>query len=43
MSADAGGCLLQYEGMNPSGSFKDNGMKGSQHARMVGARRAACA
>src|SRR5262245_43564540 len=23
---DAGGLYLQYEGMNPSGSFKDNGM-----------------
>jgi threonine synthase len=39
------GCLfLQYEGMNPSGSFKDNGMTAAfTHARMVGARRAACA
>jgi len=39
------GCLyLQYEGMNPSGSFKDNGMTAAfSHARMVGARRAACA
>ncbi|WP_020469351.1 threonine synthase [Zavarzinella formosa] len=36
--------FLQYEGMNPSGSFKDNGMTGAfAHARMVGARRAACA
>lgn len=35
---------LQYEGMNPSGSFKDNGMTAAfAHARMVGARRAACA
>lgn len=35
---------LQYEGMNPSGSFKDNGMTAaSTHARMVGARVAACA
>jgi threonine synthase len=41
----APGCLfLQYEGMNPSGSFKDNGMTAAfTHARMVGARRAACA
>ena len=33
------GCLfLQYEGMNPSGSFKDNGMTAAfTHARMVGA------
>jgi threonine synthase len=35
---------LQYEGMNPSGSFKDNGMTAAfTHAQMVGARRAACA
>ena len=39
------GCLfLQYEGLNPSGSFKDNGMTAAfTHARMVGARRVACA
>jgi threonine synthase len=39
------GCLfLQYEGLNPSGSFKDNGMTGAfTHARMTGASRAACA
>ncbi len=39
------GCLwLQYEGMNPSGSFKDNGMTAAfTHARMVSARRVACA
>ena len=38
-------CLfLQYEGLNPSGSFKDNGMTAaSTHARMVGAKKAACA
>jgi len=35
---------LQYEGMNPSGSFKDNGMTAAfTHAHMIGARRAACA
>ena len=35
---------LQYEGMNPSGSFKDNGMSAAfTHARCVGAKRAACA
>jgi threonine synthase len=35
---------LQYEGMNPSGSFKDNGMCAAfTHANMIGARRAACA
>ena len=41
---DAGQLYLQYEGMNPSGSFKDNGMSAAfTHARMIGARRAACA
>ncbi|MFG0332889.1 MAG: threonine synthase [Maioricimonas sp. JB049] len=41
---DAGRMYLQYEGLNPSGSFKDNGMTAaSTHARMVGARVAACA
>ncbi len=35
---------LQYEGLNLSGSFKDNGMTGAfTHARMVGATRSACA
>jgi threonine synthase len=35
---------LQYEGLNPSGSFKDNGMTaGFTHALMVGARKVACA
>lgn len=39
-----GRLFLQYEGMNPSGSFKDNGMTAAfTHARLVGARRAACA
>ena len=39
-----GSTFLQYEGMNPSGSFKDNGMTAAfTHAQMVGARRAACA
>jgi threonine synthase len=41
---EAGKLFLQYEGMNPSGSFKDNGMTAAfTHARLVGARRAACA
>jgi threonine synthase len=36
--------MLQYEGLNPSGSFKDNGMTAAfTHARMAGARRVACA
>ncbi len=39
-----GRLYLQYEGMNPSGSFKDNGMSAAfSHARFVGATRAACA
>jgi len=41
----APGCLyLQYEGLNPSGSFKDNGMAAAfGHAKMVGATSSACA
>jgi threonine synthase len=36
--------FLQYEGFNPSGSFKDNGMAAAfTHARMVGAKLACCA
>ncbi len=39
-----GSLHLQYEGMNPSGSFKDNGMTAAfTHARMVGATVCACA
>lgn len=39
-----GKLLLQYEGMNPSGSFKDNGMTAAfTHAHQIGAKRAACA
>jgi len=39
------GCLyLQYEGLNPSGSFKDNGMAAAfSHAKMVGAESCVCA
>src|SRR6476620_616343 len=41
---NAGSLYLQYEGLNPSGSFKDNGMSAAfTHARAIGARRAACA
>jgi threonine synthase len=41
---NAGNLFLQYEGMNPSGSFKDNGMSAAfTHARATGAKRAACA
>jgi len=38
-------CLfLEYEGLNPSGSFKDNGMTAAfSHAVMVGAKSCACA
>ena len=36
--------FLQYEGLNPSGSFKDNGMTAAfSHAKMVGAKSSACA
>lgn len=39
-----GRLYLQYEGMNPSGSFKDNGMSAAfTHAKMINAKRAACA
>ena len=39
-----GGLFLQYEELNPSGSFKDNGMTAAfSHARMIGAKRVACA
>lgn len=41
---DSGNLYLQYEGMNPSGSFKDNGMCAAfTHAHLTGAKRAACA
>ena len=41
---NSGQLFLQYEGMNPSGSFKDNGMTAAfTHARATGAKRAACA
>jgi threonine synthase len=44
VGVEAGRLFLQYEGLNPSGSFKDNGMTAAfTHARLVGARRAACA
>ncbi|MCA9134902.1 MAG: threonine synthase, partial [Planctomycetales bacterium] len=40
---DADRLFLQYEGMNPSGSFKDNGMCAAfSHAHLTGAKRAAC-
>ncbi|MDR1480687.1 MAG: pyridoxal-phosphate dependent enzyme [Planctomycetaceae bacterium] len=41
---DSGRFFLQYEGLNPSGSFKDNGMTAAfTHGAFVGAKRAACA
>jgi threonine synthase len=41
---NAGQLFLQYEGLNPSGSFKDNGMTAAfTHAHTIGAKRAACA
>ena len=44
MGMNRGNLLLQYEGLNPSGSFKDNGMTAAfTHARMVGAKKVACA
>lgn len=43
-ASDLAPLYLQYEGFNPSGSFKDNGMAaGFTHAAMVGATRVACA
>lgn len=39
-----GRLFLQYEGLNPSGSFKDNGMTAAfTHGRMTGRKVAACA
>ncbi|MHC4111070.1 MAG: threonine synthase [Planctomycetota bacterium] len=39
-----GRLYLQYEGLNPSGSFKDNGMTAAfSHAKMVSATSCACA
>jgi threonine synthase len=44
MRMKPGRLLLQYEGLNPSGSFKDNGMTAAfTHAKMVGAKKVACA
>lgn len=44
VGTDGGNLYLQYEGFNPSGSFKDNGMTAAfTHARMVNAKRVACA
>ena len=44
MGMKKGSLYLQYEGLNPSGSFKDNGMTAAfSHAKMVGAKSCACA
>lgn len=44
LGMDARCLYLQYEGMNPSGSFKDNGMAAAfSHAVFVGAKASACA
>ena len=44
LGMDPKSLYLQYEGMNPSGSFKDNGMTAAfSHATMVGAKSSACA
>lgn len=41
---NAGQLFVQYEGLNPSGSFKDNGMTAAvTHARLLGAKQLACA
>ena len=44
VDSQPGRVYLQYEGLNPSGSFKDNGMTAAfSHARLVGAQHVACA
>jgi threonine synthase len=44
LNMQPGKLQLQYEGLNPSGSFKDNGMTAAfTHAKMVGAKKVACA
>lgn len=44
VGVEPGQLHMQYEGMNPSGSFKDNGMTAAfTHARTIGAQKAACA
>ena len=44
LGMDSSSLFLQYEGLNPSGSFKDNGMTAAfSHATMVGAKSSACA
>jgi threonine synthase len=44
INMNPGNLFLQYEGLNPSGSFKDNGMTAAfSHAKMTGAKSSACA
>ena len=44
VGVNSGKLFLEYEGLNPSGSFKDNGMTAAfTHAHTIGAKRAACA
>ncbi len=44
LNMQPGTLFLQYEGLNPSGSFKDNGMTAAfSHAKMTGAKASACA
>ena len=44
VGVDSGRLYLQYEGLNPSGSFKDNGMSAAfTHGRSIGYKRAATA
>ncbi len=44
IGVEAGRLFLQYEGFNPSGSFKDNGMAAAfTMARRLGRKRVACA
>jgi len=44
VNSQPGRVYLQYEGLNPSGSFKDNGMAGAfSHARLAGAEQVICA
>jgi len=44
LNMKAGNLFLQYEGLNPSGSFKDNGMTAAfSHAKMTAAKASACA
>lgn len=44
VNTTAGNLFLQYEGLNPSGSFKDNGMSAAfSHAKLTATKSCACA